>query len=125
MLVILFSFPYDIYITLYVTEFLIFSEMRYSELRKWLKNLTRAVVILLSLTVSTIFYDKLPQITGLVGILIGVPVVMITPALLNNNLYAKEDKCSRAVNYILIVYSVLAMVFLSIFIITHWSEWSH
>ena len=64
MLVILFSFPYDIYITLYVTEFLIFSEMRYSELRKWLKNLTRAVVILLSLTVSTIFYDKLPQITG-------------------------------------------------------------
>ena len=38
MLVILFSFPYDIYITLYVTEFLIFSEMRYSELRKWLKD---------------------------------------------------------------------------------------
>jgi hypothetical protein len=93
MFVILFSFPYDIWVTNYVTEYLLFSSMRYSETRKWLKNLSRALIIAASLTVSTLFYDYIPHITGLAGILIGVPVVMITPALLNNDLYAKENTC--------------------------------
>lgn len=122
--VIVFSFPLNIYITNYVTESLIFQEMRHSETRKWLKNLSRTIIVALSLVVSTLFYFDLPKITGLIGVLIGTTVVMITPALLHNEIEAKES-CDRSLNWALIVYAVLSTIGLTFFIIYEWNDLEH
>jgi hypothetical protein len=122
--VIIFSFPLNIYITNYVVESLIFCEMRHSETRKWLKNLSRTLIVALSLIVSTFFYYYLPKITGLIGVLIGTTVVMITPALLHNAIVAKSD-CDRCINYILLVYAILATIGLTFFIFYTWDHLQH
>lgn len=121
--VIIFSFPLNIYITNYVTESLIFDQMRYSELRKWLKNTSRTLIVALSLVISTLFYAELPRITGLIGVSIGTTVVMITPALLNNNLYAK-DTCNRCLNWTLIVYAAICTVLLTSLILLSWNNYT-
>ena len=119
--VIIFSFPLNIYIVNYVVESMIFSDKRHSETRKWLKNLSRTLIVATSLVVSTLFYYYLPKITGLVGVSIGTFVVMITPAILNNELVAKEP-CDRALNYILITYACLATIGLTWFLILNWDD---
>lgn len=58
---------------------------------------------------------------GLIGVLIGTTVVMITPALLNNKLVAKES-CDRGLNWTLIVYAALATIGLTFFIIYKWDD---
>ena len=118
---IIFSYPLVINVTNYVIESAIFSSMEYSELRKWLKNLSRTIVIATSLAISSAFYYYLPKIMGLAAVLLGTTVVMITPALLNNALVA-ETKCSRGVNYTLIVYAGIVTVFLAFFIIYTWAS---
>lgn len=126
--VIIFSFPLNIYITNYVVESLIFCEMRHSETRKWLKNLSRTMIVALSLIVSTFFYYYLPKITGLIGVLIGTTVVMITPALLHNEIVTEKGRrgdCDRCINYTLIVYAVLATIGLTFFIFYTWDHLQH
>ena len=108
-------------VTNYVIESAIFSKMDYSELRKWLKNLSRTTVIALSLTITSFFYYILPKIMGLCGVLLGTTVVMITPAILNNTLVAKTC-CDKTINWTLIVYAVIVTVFLTFFLIYTWDS---
>lgn len=56
LIVIIFSYPLTIYITNYVIESLIFRKMAYSTLRKWLKNLSRTIVLALGVIIGTLFY---------------------------------------------------------------------
>lgn len=54
--VIVFSYPVTIYVTNYVIESIIFKRMAHSTLRKWLKNLSRTIVLAIGTIVGTIFY---------------------------------------------------------------------
>ena len=118
---VIFSFPLNIYITNYVVESIIFRKMAYSECRKWLKNISRAVVVTLGILIAYFLYWMLPKILGLAGVLIGTTVVIITPALLHNRLVA-ESGFNKCTNYSLIVYAVAATGFLTFFIIYHWDR---
>jgi hypothetical protein len=62
--------------------------MRHSELRKWLKNLSRTIVIFLAVFVGVTYYHYMPKILGLIGVILGAIVVIITPALIHNKLVA-------------------------------------
>ena len=118
---IIFSYPLVVNVTNYVIESTIFSNMSYSELRKWLKNLSRVMVIAISLVISSLYYYFLPKIMGLCAVLLGTTVVMITPAILNNELVAKTC-CDKTINWTLIVYAVIVTVFLTFFLIYTWDS---
>lgn len=55
-IMIVISYPLTIYITNYVIEYIIFRKMEYSELRKWLKNFSRTLVVGAALIISIVFY---------------------------------------------------------------------
>ena len=118
---IIFSYPLVINVTNYVIESAIFSGMEYSECRKWLKNLSRTIVIALSLLISSLAYYSLPKIMGLAAVLLGTTVVMITPALINNYLVAKTC-CCKAINIIIIIYACCVTVLLTFFLIYTWDS---
>ena len=116
---ILCSYPLVINVTNYVIESALFGRMRYSTLRKRLKNLTRSFVIGVALLISTLFYYELPKIMGLSAVLLGTTVVMITPALLHNSLVARTP-LSRAINWTIIVYACAITVILTYLLAYFW-----
>ena len=65
--------------------------MQYSTLRKWLKNLSRTIVVITALIIAITFYSSLHKIIGLAGVILGSIIVLITPALINNKLYAESS----------------------------------
>lgn len=90
-------------------------------MRKWLKNFSRVMVIAISLVISSLYYYFLPKIMGLCAVLLGTTVVMITPAILNNELVAKTC-CDKTINWTLIIYAVIVTVFLTFFLIYTWES---
>ena len=87
-IMVVISYPLTIYITNYVIEEIVFSKMEYSELRKWLKNLSRTIVVALALFISIVFYYSLHKILGFSGLILGSIVVLIVPSLIHNTLVA-------------------------------------
>lgn len=119
---IIFSYPLNIYITNYVLEGAIFGNMRYSECRKWLKNLSRSIVVAAGIAIGVAFYYILPKIVSVVALVVGTTVVIITPALLHNAECAGDSTYMRVTNWMLVVYAVLASIFLTFFLIYSWTN---
>ena len=110
--------------TNYVLESVIFNKMQYSSLRKWLKNLSRVIVLALGVILGTMFYYTLPKIAGLVGTVFGTVVVFVFPALLHNKLLAKTSY-DRCINYSLLIYGIiLASVIFTLLVVT-WNKQTH
>lgn len=95
--------------------------MQYSTLRKWLKNLSRTIVVIITLIVALTFYSSLHKIIGLTGVVLGSIVVLITPALINNKLYA-ESTLNKNKNIFTIFYGTIMMIVLTFFIILTWNK---
>jgi hypothetical protein len=95
--------------------------MQYSTLRKWLKNLTRTIVVITTLFIALTFYSSLHKIIGLTGVILGSIVVLITPALINNKLYA-ESTLNKHKNVFTIIYGIIMMIVLTFFIILTWNK---
>ena len=118
---VIFSYPLTIYVTNQIIESIVFSRMRYSELRKWLKNLSRTIVIFLAVFIGVTYYHYMPKILGLIGVILGAIVVIITPALIHNKLVANSC-CAKAFNYIFMVYAVCCAFFITFFVIYTWNR---
>ena len=95
--------------------------MLYSTLRKWLKNLSRTIVVIAALIISLTFYSSLHKIIGLAGVILGSIIVFITPALINNKLYA-ESALNKHKNVFIIIYAIIMMIVLTFFIILTWNK---
>lgn len=61
-------------------------------LRKWLKNLSRTVVVILGCTLSIVFMDSLDQFLGVSGALLGISICLIVPLLSHYQLVATTKK---------------------------------
>ena len=85
---IVISYPLTIYITNYVIEYIIFRKMEYSLFRKWLKNLSRTIVVGAAIIISIIFYYSLHKILGFSGLILGSIIVLITPSLIHQTIVA-------------------------------------
>lgn len=121
---IIFSYPLTIYITNYVIEYALFTRMKHSCCRQWLKNLTRTLVLAGAIIVGYFLYYYMPKIAGLTALAIGTTVVIVMPSLLNNK-YVSENICDSVFNYTLIVYAFCAAVLLSALIIINWDKEEH
>lgn len=52
-------------------------------LRKWLKNLSRTIVLAIGVILGALFYYQLPKVAGIVGAIFGTVVVFVFPSLLH------------------------------------------
>ena len=95
--------------------------MEYSETRKWLKNLNRTVILIISIILAILFYYHLHQILGFSGVVLGSILVIITPALVHNKIVAKST-CQRSCNYALMVYGVTAALIIGTMLIINWNN---
>ena len=55
-IMVLVAYPLIIYVTNQVIEYNIFNRMPYSETRKWLKNLSRTIVVIVATIIAVLFY---------------------------------------------------------------------
>ena len=85
---IIFAYPLVIYVTNQMIEYYIFGCMKYTVLRKWLKNLSRTLVILIAALIAVSFYYKLHIINGFIGVILGGIIVMIIPSIIHNRIVA-------------------------------------
>jgi hypothetical protein len=118
---ILVSYPLVIYVTNNVIESILFSKMDHSELRKWLKNLSRTIIVFLSTFIGFTFYYSLHKILGFTAVVLGAWVVLITPSAIHNKLIAKNNM-EKCFNWIIIVYAILAGVIFGSIIIYTWND---
>ena len=87
---VIFSYPLYIIVTNQIIESFIFKKMKNSELRKWLKNLSRTIITILAVLIAVTFYHKLPKILALSGIILGAVIVLILPPLIHNKIVLKD-----------------------------------
>ena len=118
---IIISYPLVIYVTNNIIEQLIFSKMNYSELRKWLKNLSRTIIVTSAVFIGYYFYKHLHKILGFTGIVLGAYIVLVTPSFIHNKLVAKTP-CARCFNYFIIIYAILMGLVFGSLIIINWNE---
>ena len=95
--------------------------MEYSELRKWLKNLSRTIVVFLAILIGYTFYYSLHKILGFTAVVLGAWIVLITPSLIHNKLIAKSY-CEKCFNWFIIIYAILAGLILGFVIIYTWND---
>ena len=118
---LLISYPLIIYVTNSVIESLIFSKMKYSELRKWLKNLSRTIIVFAAISIGYTFYKNLHKILGFTAIVLGSWIVLITPSALHNRLVAKTT-CDKCFNWFIIIYALLMGLVFGTIIIYTWDD---
>lgn len=113
LVMICFSYPVIIYACNIIVESIIFKYMEYSELRKWLKNLSRTIILIAALSLVISIYYKLHIFLGFVAIALGGTVVIFFPALIHNKLVAKTT-LDRSYNYFMMIYAVLVAVIITV-----------
>ena len=118
---LLISFPLVIYITNNIIESIIFAKMEYSELRKWLKNFSRTLIVTSSVYLGYTVYYSLHKILGFTAVVLGSWVVLITPSAIHLKLVAKGpwEKCF---NWFIIIYAILMGVVFGTLIIYTWND---
>ena len=95
--------------------------MEHSTLRKWLKNLSRTIVLTLGVIIGTIFYYSLPKFQGIFGCLFGTIVVFIFPSILHQKIVAKTT-CDTCFNIFLIIYGIILSIVILILLIINWNN---
>lgn len=117
---ILFSIPLMIYITNNIVERYVFSKMRFSTLRTWLKNLSRTIVLSASALIAFFLYYQIHKVFSLVGVVVGTFVVIITPNLIHYREMG-DSQCTRIGDIFYIVYAIIAAIVIGTLIIYDWN----
>lgn len=121
MINIIISYPLIIFVTNSVIESILFSAMKYSKWRYWLKNLSRTIVLTVAVVFATIFYSSLHKILGLIGVILGSILVLVMPALIHNRIIARTSS-SRCFNYFIIAFAALFFFITTFLIIYCWDS---
>jgi len=113
---VVFAYPLLIYVVNQVIEYNIFYSMPYSEVRKWLKNLSRTIVVIAATIIANLFYYKLHQIYGFFGVILGSIIVMIVPSLIHNEVM-NPSTGTRCCNWFLIVFAIVISITITVMLI--------
>ena len=90
---LVFSYPLIIYMTNIILEgFMFKSWKKATNARKYCKNLSRSMVLLLGIIAAMYLKDMLDKVLALCGTLLGSTVVMTIPALCHYKLLAKTRR---------------------------------
>ena len=79
---LVFSYPLCIYPTNKIIESFLFVKMKeVTTLRKWLKNLSRTIIVFLGCYFSILFKESLDDFLGVTGAVLGISIILIIPTL--------------------------------------------
>ena len=95
--------------------------MEYSELRKWLKNLSRFIIVVLIVIISITFYYSLHKILGISAVLLGSILVLIIPALIHKKIVA-DSKMSKCFDWFIVIYGIVCIIGIGFMIIYNWNN---
>ena len=116
---LIFSYPLTIYPANEIFGQWFCSRTRKGNVRYWLKNLQRTIVVVLSVVIAISIADKIDKFLGLVGALLCAPLAMTIPSMVHLILLAKTPK-AKCIDIALIAGSVAVLAFSTIQSITTW-----
>ena len=118
---IIFTYTLMIFPVNTILESYFFHKMPKSKKRQWLKNLSRTIIVMLTVVICILLKDKLDKFLSLIGTLASTPVSITIPCLFHYIL-CKPTQTEKIVNIGIIILSVLILVFCSGFTLWTWND---
>lgn len=89
---LVFSYPLTIYPTNIIIDSILFSSLpESSNLRLFLENFSRTIVLLIAMLLALFFYNSLDKLMALSGTILGTTVVLFIPSLCHYKLIARKE----------------------------------
>ena len=119
---LVFSYPLTIFPANKIIESFIFANMKeVTTLRKWLKNLSRTVVVFLGCYFSILFKEELDDFLGVTGAVLGISIILIIPTLCHYKTCAKTN-AEKSMDIAMIAISVAILILCTYNGIQAWVE---
>lgn len=113
------TYPLVIYPANMIIETYVYAGMVKSKKRQWLKNLTRAIMVIFTIVFSLLMGPMLDQFLSLLGGLACTPIAFTLPTLFHYKLCAVTRK-QKIIDISIIVLSLCIMVFCTGFCLFKW-----
>lgn len=121
MINLLFSYPLVIYPAHIIIENIIYAGWEKSRKRQLSKNVTRSILVAFTVVFTLVIGEKIEKLLSFNGALFCTPVAFIFPAAFHLKAVA-NDKCSKATDITILVFSFAVMIFSTIMSIKTWSD---
>jgi proton-coupled amino acid transporter len=119
---LLISYPLMIHPTNMVIESYVFKKMKEkSSKRRWLKNLSRTLVVAATVFIGLYLRATLDKLTSVSGALTCTPSAFILPCIFHLKLCAKT-KCQKFTDIVIIVFSTIIMFVITIYTFATWNN---
>lgn len=118
---LVFSYPLVIYPAHIIIENILYAGWEKSRKRQMTKNLTRSLLVGFTVVFTLITLDKIEKLLSFNGALFCTPVAFLFPAAFHLKVVAK-DTCNKAIDIVIIIFSIGAMVFCTVMGIKEWNE---
>jgi solute carrier family 36 (proton-coupled amino acid transporter) len=106
------GFPLVIHPTNMVVESYIYKNMKQSIVRKWSKNITRTIIVAMTIVVGLALEESLDRLMSVVGSLACTPVAFILPAIFHLKLVAKST-LMKIFDTIILIIGIILLIFMS------------
>ena len=114
-----FSYPLVLYPAHIIIESVLYRGWPKSKKRQWSKNLTRSLLVAITVLLTLLVYDDINGLLALNGSLFCTPVAFGFPALFHLKVCANDTK-NKVIDISILVFSAFVMVFCTINSIINW-----
>lgn len=97
----------------------LYSDWPKSKKRQMCKNLTRAILILFTIVLALVVYNKLPEFLSIVGSLTCTPIAFILPAWFHYKACANTPK-QKKIDLIIVAFSTFILIFCTAYAVAAW-----
>lgn len=115
------SYPLTVHPANIIIEFFLYSEMKQSSSRKWLKNTTRTVLVIFTVVFGVVFNQYIDRIVSIIGSFCCIPVAFTLPAAFHLILVA-QTPFQKAFDGGLVFFSLVLMFFSTVTTFTNMSN---
>lgn len=117
---LIFSYPLVIFPANMVIESYLFAGWPKSKRRQWMKNLSRTLIVTLTVVIAMLVWDKLDKFLSITGSLFCTPIAFILPALFHFKACADTPR-QRAIDMSIVVLGCTIMFFCTIWGVVQWN----
>ena len=111
--VVIFTYPLQIGPANFVLESYLFNGWEKSQKRKWCKNLSRSLVVFVTIALTISMYEFIFELIDIAAALTAVPMAFTLPALFHYGAVA-ESGCSKTLDLIIVVGSIGTSIFCAV-----------
>lgn len=117
-----FTYPLVIYPANNIVESYLFKGWPKSPKRQWCKNLSRTLMVVLTIVMGLLLWDSLDKFLSLLGGLACTPIAFILPTLFYIYGGLNKNKFEYYLNWFVVIISSIIAVFCSFWSIYAWNE---